>query len=87
MDINKIIKNLQLIIGDNAYRYKDTPNECVFFVSKKTFNIIKKEWKDNYVFGDGCFPIKELCYRGYRIFSQTALPDEYIVFGKLYSPI
>ena len=78
MDIDKIMNKMMFIIKEQYKNKYFFPNNYIFFVSKKMWKFIRKEWGGNK-------DITELRYRGFSIFYTNILNNDIILFGKIYS--
>ena len=81
MDIIQIELKFRSIINNSQYRYGNfSYSNFAFFVSKKMWNFIKREWG-----GTKGVTVEGLYYRNFPIFSTTALSNDIILFGELYT--
>ena len=60
---------------------ENSNDEYAFFVGSNIWKTIKEEWEKEYTFD--C-DLKELAWRGYRIYKVEGFYEDRIFFGKAY---
>ena len=78
ININEIENKIKTILEINEDKFGEF-SQCpyyIFFVSKKMWKFIKREW--------GATEEQEISYRRYAIYPISKLSDDMIFFGKIY---